>query len=144
MASSTFRGPVRAGNLKDATLPGTGTVILSKAKAYTFADSATTNAFVIPASAIPLRFYVNNAVTFDASVGGLNIGLPTSVAFFVANMTMTSLGRLDCPLVTAGVSVMSSFASVDTTIVYNLSADASGASSGSGILFMDYVMELKS
>jgi len=118
-------------------------MVLNKGKAFTFANSGTNNLCVIPAGAIPLRFYVNNQITFNTSIGGLSIGYGASVAAFVANMTLTSLGRLDCPLVTAGVSSFTTFASVDTTLTFTLSTDASGATTGAGFIFMDYVQELK-
>lgn len=145
--STSFNGPIRGGTVRDGSATTTGlnvgTVRLQQVKGYNAAtDTAATALCVLPAGSFLEGFLIDSIVTAGVTTCQIKIGFGASVAAFVAGESILNLGRIEPALVTAGVSVMGTFCSVDTTLTYLVSGGDTAPATGSGLIRVLYAQEV--
>ena len=145
MALASHLGPWRLGTVKDTTGTTAGTInnmgatIVAQTKAITFADSSSTQAFVLPAGALITNMQVITTTAFTSTaVITLSINGTT---FSTASAIVTAGSNAVAVAATAGAAALA--ANVGTTdAIVTYAVTGTSIVAGVGTLVVQYMVRL--
>jgi hypothetical protein len=145
MALASHLGPWRLGTVKDTTGTTAGTIrnmgatIVAQTKAITFADSSSTQAFVLPAGALIANMQVITTTAFTSTaVITLSIG---ATVISTASAIVTAGSNAVAVAATAGAAALAAnVGTTDAIVTYTVTGTSIVA--GVGTLVVQYMVRL--
>jgi hypothetical protein len=144
MGFAAHLGPWRLGTVKDTTGTTAGTIsnmgcaTVAQTKAVVYNDTAASQAFVLPAGAMLMELYLNQAVaTFTSGSSGTFTVLLNGTAIGALTITTGTAGILSItPSSQAQAALWANVGATDAIITYT----GATLSAGSGILIAKYAV----
>jgi hypothetical protein len=144
MGFAAHLGPWRLGTVKDTTGTTAGTIsnmgcaTVAQTKAVVYNDTAASQAFVLPAGALLMELYLNQAVaTFTSGSSGTFTVLLNGTAIGALTITTGTAGILSItPSSQAQAALWANVGATDAIITYT----GATLSAGSGILIAKYAV----
>ena len=136
MATTTFSGPIKAGDKKDAPNANLGFVSMAQSAAVTEVNAFGTTSIVIPANSQITNIYVLVTTAFDNGTNTIDIGTSAATDLFVDGLTVSSVGNHRVGAAQTGTEASwKNTGTSDTTIVFI----SPGSGNGAGILTVEYI-----
>ena len=151
MGTTTFTGPIKAGDVLDTTGSTAGTVKnvgfvqMVQSVAITQSDTAAATTICIPANSQIIAITALVTVAFSGASAGLNVGVSATSTELVAsaNFLLNAVGRFSA---SPGTDTTRTGNWIDTGttdgIIYVKAANAPSGTTGAAILTVEYVQAI--
>ena len=136
MATTTFSGPIKAGDKRDGATANTGFVSMAQSAAVTEVNAFGTTSIIIPAGSQITNIYVLVTTAFDGGTNTIDVGTSADTDLFVDGLSVAALGNHRVGAAQTGTEAKwKNIGTEDTTIVFISPQSGNGA----GILTVEYL-----
>tara|TARA_R100001198_G_C5034691_1_gene98550 strand:+ start:64 stop:492 length:429 start_codon:yes stop_codon:yes gene_type:complete len=136
MGTTTFSGPIKAGDKKDAPNANLGFVSMAQSAAVTEVNAFGTTSIVIPANSQITNIYVLVTTAFDGGTNTIDVGISSDTDLFVDGLSVSSVGNHRVGAAQTGTEAnWKNVGTSDQTIVFISPQTGNGA----GILTVEYL-----
>jgi hypothetical protein len=136
MATTTFSGPIKAGDKRDGATANTGFVSMAQSAAVTEVNAFGTTSIIIPAGSQITNIYVLVTTAFDGGTNTIDVGTSGDTDLFVDGLSVAALGNHRVGAAQTGTEAKwKNIGTEDTTIVFISPQSGNGA----GILTVEYL-----
>ena len=136
MATTTFSGPIKAGDKREGAAANVGFTVMEQSAAVTEVNAFGTTSIVIPANSQITNIYVLVTTAFDNGTNTIDIGTSADTDLFVDGLTVSSVGNHRVGAAQTGTEASwKNTGTSDTTIVFI----SPGSGNGAGILTVEYI-----
>jgi hypothetical protein len=146
MGTTTFSGPIKAGNIYNTTgttvgtdMKNVGFAVMAQSEAITEAATSASTSIVIPANSQIVDIKCLVTTVWDGGTNTLDVGDGSTTDLYVNGMVMTAAGLVNMTAATTGTGA--NWRDVGTTDV-NISVDSVATGSGVGVLTVWYIQNI--
>mgnify|MGYP003128958370 CR=1 FL=1 len=136
MGTTTFSGPIKAGDKKDAPNANLGFVSMAQSAAVTEVNAFGTTSIVIPANSQITNIYVLVTTAFDGGTNTIDVGISSDTDLFVDGLSVSSVGNHRVGAAQTGTEAnWKNTGSSDQTLVFISPQTGNGV----GVLTVEYI-----
>ena len=146
MGTTTFSGPIKAGNIYNTTgttvgtdMKNVGFTVMAQSEAITEAAASASTSIVIPANSQIIDVKCLVTTVWDGGTNTLDVGDSSTTDLYVNGMVMTAAGLVNMTAATTGTGA--NWRDVGTTDV-NISVDSVAGGNGVGVLTVWYIQNI--
>ena len=93
MGTTTFSGPIKAGDIREGASANTGFVSMAQSAAVTEVNAFGTTDIIIPANSQITNIYVLVTTAFDNGTNTIDVGISSDTDLFVDGLSVSSVGN---------------------------------------------------
>jgi len=136
MATTTFSGPIKAGDKREGASANTGFVSMAQSAAVTEVNAFGTTDIIIPANSQITNIYVLVTTAFDGGTNTIDVGISSDTDLFVDGLSVSSVGNHRVGAAQTGTEAnWKNTGSSDQTLVFISPQTGNGV----GVLTVEYI-----
>ena len=146
MGTTTFSGPIKAGNIYNTTgttvgtdMKNVGFTVMAQSEAITEAAASANTDIIIPANSQIVDIKCLVTTVWDGGTNTLDVGDGTTTDLYVNGMVMTAAGLVNMTAATTGTGA--NWRDVGTSDV-RISVDSVAGGNGVGVLTVWYIQNI--
>ena len=136
MGTTTFSGPIKAGDKREGASANTGFVSMAQSAAVTEVNAFGTTDIIIPANSQITNIYVLVTTAFDGGTNTIDVGISSDTDLFVDGLSVSSVGNHRVGAAQTGTEAnWKNTGSSDQTLVFISPQTGNGV----GVLTVEYI-----
>jgi hypothetical protein len=136
MATTTFSGPIKAGDKREGAAANVGFTVMAQSAAVTEVNAFGTTDIIVPANSQITNIYVLVTTAFDNGTNTIDVGISSDTDLFVDGLSVGSVGAHRVNATSTGTEAnWKNTGSSDQTIVFI----SPGSGNGAGVLTVEYI-----
>ena len=136
MGTTTFSGPIKAGDIREGASANTGFVSMAQSAAVTEVNAFGTTDIIIPANSQITNIYVLVTTAFDGGTNTIDVGISSDTDLFVDGLSVSSVGNHRVGAAQTGTEAnWKNTGSSDQTLVFISPQTGNGV----GVLTVEYI-----
>jgi len=146
MGTTTFSGPIKAGNIFNTTgttvgtdMKNVGFVVMAQSEAITEAATSASTNIIVPANSQIIDIKCLVTTVWDGGTNTLDVGDGSDTDLYVDGMVMTAAGLVNMTAATTGT--VANWRDVGTSDV-RISVDSVASGNGVGVLTVWYIQNI--
>ena len=136
MGTTTFSGPIKAGDTREGANANVGFTVMAQSAAVTEVNAFGTTDIIIPANSQITNVYVLVTTAFDNGTNTIDVGIASDTDLFVDGLSVASVGNHRVNASSTGTEAnWKNTGSSDQTLVFI----SPGTGNGVGVLTVEYI-----
>ena len=136
MGTTTFSGPIKAGDKREGANANVGFTVMAQSAAVTEVNAFGTTDIIIPANSQITNIYVLVTTAFDNGTDTIDVGISSDTDLFVDGLNVGSVGNHRVNASSTGTEAnWKNTGSSDQTLVFI----SPGSGNGVGVLTVEYI-----
>ena len=136
MGTTTFSGPIKAGDKREGANANVGFTVMAQSAAVTEVNAFGTTDIIIPANSQITNIYVLVTTAFDGGTNTIDVGISSDTDLFVDGLSVSSVGNHRVGAAQTGTEAnWKNTGSSDQTLVFISPQTGNGV----GVLTVEYI-----